>query len=267
DETRGLLGRAERISEAMVSTLNAILDIDQLETGSILPTLTDFPINELLDVLYGDFLELARNQGLGCRLVHCRLTIRSDRRLLEEILRNLLSTAIRYTDSGKILVGCRRCGNRLRLEVWDTGIGVSEDQHARIFEEYHCGADATRRGGIGLGLAIVQRLGELLAHPIGLRSWLGKGSVFTVENSLSDAPSPRPQPLQQRDRESGVGRAGLILVIEDEASVQQSLEAMLMAQGHRVAAAMNAQAAFDLVTRHGLEPDLIISDYNLPGES
>ncbi len=266
DDTRGLLGRAERISEAMVSTLNAILDIDQLETGAIVPTLTNFPIGELLDTVHGDFLELAGNKGLGCRVVHCGLTVRSDRRLLEEIVRNLLSNAVRYTDSGKILLGCRRRWGKLHIEVWDTGIGVSEDQRTRIFEEYRRGTDATRQGGVGLGLAIVQRLGELLAHPIGIRSRLGKGSVFFVKVPLADTPSPPAQAPQEPQSESGGIRAGVILVIEDEPSVRQSLEAMLMSEGHRVRAAVSAQAALELVTRHGLKPDLLISDYNLPGE-
>jgi two-component system, chemotaxis family, CheB/CheR fusion protein len=266
DDTRCVLGKAERVSEAMVSTLNAILDIDQLETGAITPTLTDFPINELLDTVHGDFLELARNKRLSCRVVRCGLTVRSDRRLLEEIVRNLLSNAVRYTERGKILLGCRRRRGKLYIEVWDTGTGVSEERRARIFEEYHRGTDATRQGGLGLGLAIVQRLGELLTHPIGIRSWLGKGSVFSVNVPVADTPSPPTQPSQEPQSERSVIRAGVILVIEDEPSVRQSLEAMLVAEGHRVRAAVSGQAALEIVTRHGPKPDLLISDYNLPGE-
>jgi two-component system CheB/CheR fusion protein len=266
DDTRCVLGKAERVSEAMVSTLNAILDIDQLETGAIIPALTNFPIDELLDTVHGDFLELARNKGVGCRVVHCGLTVRSDRRLLEEIVRNLLSNAVRYTERGKILLGCRRRRGKLLIEVWDTGIGVSEDRRTRIFEEYHRGANGTRQEGLGLGLAIVQRLGELLTHPIGIRSWLGKGSVFSVKVPVADTPSPPTQPPQEPQSESGTIRAGVILVIEDEPSVGQSLEAMLLAEGHRVRAAISGQAGLDLVTRQGLKPDLLISDYNLPGE-
>lgn len=265
-EALALIDRADRASQTMAGMLDALLDIDQLETGTIRPIAADFRINELFGELNNEFTEHAKNKGLGWRLIPCGLMVRSDRRLLAEMVRNLLSNAVRYTDEGKILLGCRRHGDRLRIEVWDTGIGISDDQLPRIFEEYHQAGPVTGRQGLGLGLAIVQRLGELLAHPVAVRSRLGKGSVFSIEVPLAGAAPLPMSPPEAPQGAAGAGRAGAILVIEDEASVRESLAAMLRAEGHCVTAAANGQAALDLVARDRLRPDLVISDYNLPGE-
>src|SRR5271166_222094 len=263
-EALSLIEQADRASEAIVGMLDSLLDINQLETGAVDPVWAEFPIEELLDTLSREFAERVRSKGVGWRLVPCKLAVHSDRRLLEAMVRNLLSNAIRYTDKGKILLGCRRRGERLRIEVWDTGLGIPEHQIPHIFEEYHQVGEGGRRGGLGLGLSIVQRLGELLAHPLGVRSWLGKGSVFSVETPLAGA-TPLPAPTTEAPQPTRGLLTGSVLVIEDDPSVREALEEMLRAEGHRVAAAATGQAALDLVARDGTRPDLVIAEFNLPG--
>jgi len=231
----------------------------------IRPSWAHFPLDDLLGSLMVQFAEQVQSKGLGWRIVPSRLAVRSDRHLLAEIVRNLLSNALRYTDRGKVLLGCRRRGDRVRIEIWDTGIGISQEELPRIFEPYYRTGKAGRRNGLGLGLAIVQRLGELLAHPIGVRSRLGKGSVFSIEVPIAAATSLRaPAPTARED--AGGPRTGTILVIEDDAVVQDMLQVMLTGQGHRVTVASSGDAALKLVAGNGLRPDLVISDYNLPGE-
>jgi two-component system CheB/CheR fusion protein len=180
------------------------------------------------------------------------------------MLRNLLTNAIRYTDKGSILLGCRRRGDRLSIEVWDSGIGISQDDIPRIFQEYQQAADAPQRGGLGLGLAIVQHLGELLDHPVRARSQVGKGSMFAIEIPTARSKSKRGRkPAAPHDE--GTSRQGTVLVIEDDVLVREPLELMLVNDGHHVVAAPSGETALALITSRGLRPDLIISDYTLSG--
>ena len=134
-----------------------------------------------------EFAYHAQTHGLGWRVVPCRLAVRSDPRLLEQMIRNLLSNAVKYTRKGRVLLGCRRHGAKLRIEIWDTGLGIPEGQLRAIFEEFHQIDNPARElnRGLGLGLAIVQRLGNLLGHPVDVRSRPGSGSVFAIEVALA----------------------------------------------------------------------------------
>ena len=163
------------------------------------------------------------------RVVPTDLVVRSDKRMLEEMIRNLLSNAIRYTDRGKILLGCRRAGDKIRIEVWDTGIGIPGDQLPHLFEEYYCDAE---RGGFGLGLAIVRRLGEMLDHRVDVRSTPGKGTGFSIEVPRGRAHVGVSEPVLTSDLDGEVFR-GTVLVIEDETSVRSALNRMLTSMGHR----------------------------------
>jgi two-component system CheB/CheR fusion protein len=263
-EALSLIELGDRASEAIVGMLDSLLDINRLETGAIDLAPAEFPIGELFDTLSREFAEQARSKGVGWRVVPCSLAVRSDRRLLEDMIRNLLSNAIRYTDKGKILLGCRRRGERLLIEVWDTGVGIPEDQIPRVFEEYRKADEGDRRGGLGLGLAIVQRLGELLAHPVAVRSRLGRGSVFSIEAPLASA-APLPAHATEAPQPASGLLSGEMLVLEGDPSVREALEVMLRAEGHRVAAAATGQAALDLVAAGGSRPDLVIAGYNLLG--
>ena len=174
-----------RSLETMTDMLTSLLDINQLEAGNLRPSTSDFPINDVFDALAADFLEPATEKGLRWRLVRSRITVHSDQRMLKEMIRNLLSNAIRYTDRGSVLVGCRRAGDKVRIEVWDSGVGIMGEQMPRIFEENYQGPQSAQSGGFGLGLAIVQRLGNILGHHIAARSTPGKGSVFSIEVPLA----------------------------------------------------------------------------------
>jgi two-component system CheB/CheR fusion protein len=264
DEALALLARADRALDSMSGMLTTLLDINQLDAGIIRPHLTSFPINETLNQLKSEFAELVRRKGLRWRVVPSTVVVRSDRRLLGEMLRNLLTNAIRYTDKGSILLGCRRRGDRLSIEVWDSGIGISQDDIPRIFQEYQQAANAPQRGGLGLGLAIVQHLGELLDHPVRARSQVGKGSMFAIEIPTARSKSKREhKPAAPHDE--GTSRQGTVLVIEDDVLVREPLELMLVNDGHHVVAAPSGETALALITSRGLRPDLIISDYTLSG--
>jgi two-component system CheB/CheR fusion protein len=182
---RKLVARIGAVLDSMSNTLDALLDIDRLAAGAFRRQIADLPIGEILDKLYADFAYEAVDKGIAWRVVPCRLTVRSDPRLITQMLRNLVSNAFRYTPKGGVLLGCRRRGDRLRVEVWDTGVGIGKNELPQIFDEYHQVAGYAENGGLGLGLAIVQRLAELLGHPIGARSRPGKGSVFTIEVPLA----------------------------------------------------------------------------------
>jgi two-component system, chemotaxis family, CheB/CheR fusion protein len=265
-----LLTRLDETLGAMSGMLNALLDINQIETGTVQAEIASFPINELLSRLRDEFIYQAQANSLSLRVVPCSLTAESDPRLLEQMIRNLLSNALKYTRRGKVLVGCRRRSGVLSVEVWDTGVGISEEELQAIFEEYHQVDNAARERvrGLGLGLAIVQRLSNLLGHRVSVRSQPGKGSVFTIEVGLSaGAASASPA----HDGFSAIGetiaagrRNGVILVIEDDPEVCELLDLGLRSEGHTAVTAPDGPAAIDLLARGVIRPDLILADYNLP---
>ena len=255
----------------MSGMLNTLLDINQIEAGTVHAEMVDFPINDLLDRLRDEFTYHAQAQRLALRVVPCSLSIHSDPRLLEQMIRNLLSNALKYTKRGKVLLGCRRHEGMLSIEVWDTGIGIPDEELQAIFEEYHQLDNAARERsrGLGLGLSIVQRLGNLLGHRVRVRSQPGKGSVFAIEVALPPggrgaadrAPIGTARMTGSAD---AVRRTGAILVVEDDPEVRELLELFLKDEGHRAAAAPDGVAALELVARGTIRPDLILADYNLP---
>jgi signal transduction histidine kinase len=165
-----------------------------------------------------------RSSLLAACIIHSELIIRSDRRMLAEMIRNLLSNALRYTDRGRILLGCRRAGDNVRIEVWDSGVGITEDQLPHIFHEYYQGPGGAERGGFGLGLAIVKRLGEILGHSVEVRSNSGKGTRFFIEvpRGRSGVKVQEAAPPVHALNDTFLGS---VLAIEDEASVRSALGA------------------------------------------
>ncbi len=177
-----LLSDLKAAQRSMRDLLNAILEISKLESGVVAPKPGEVRLAPLLDQLEAEFTGLAEAKGLRLRAVPTDLVVHSDPALLERIVRNLIANAIRYTEEGGVLVGCRRRGGRLWIEVYDTGRGIAENDRRRIFEEFVQldRPDRDRSEGIGLGLAIVERLARLLGHPVAVRSIEGKGTVFSV---------------------------------------------------------------------------------------
>jgi PAS domain S-box-containing protein len=264
-ESRALLGGIERSLDTMTDMLNSLLDINRLESGIVSAAISDFPVNDIFDSLEADFADAVRAKGLKWRLVRSAVTIRSDQRMLTEMIRNLLSNALRFTEAGTVLLGCRRSGDKVRIQVWDSGIGIMGDHLPHIFEEHYQVSDGARTGGFGLGLAIVQRLGNLLGHRIDVRSAPGQGSAFSVEVPVAPAVPHEAGAVSTPVKVPPTPFRGTILVIEDDSFVRSALEALLHATGIRTITAATGNEAVALVTEKGVRPDAVVSDYNLPG--
>ncbi len=262
-----LVAKFEETLSAMSGMLNTLLDINQLEAGIVRPEIVEFPIGTLLDRLKTEFAYHATAKQLDWRVVASSLNVRSDPRLLEQTLRNLLANAVKYTERGKVLLGCRRRGNKLRIEVWDTGIGIPAEQLEAIFEEFHQLDNAARERsrGLGLGLSIVQRISDLLGNTVDVRSWPNRGSVFAVEVPLGRNKQLAPSAAQRTA--AIAGPTGAILIVEDDPAVREMLEILFEGEGHRTTAVAGANEALALATRGALPSDVvIIADYNLPGD-
>jgi len=248
----------------MSSILSSLLDVNRLESGNLRPSVSEFSLNEIFEPLAGDFVTLLQERGLRLCIVRSELIIRSDRRMLTEMIRNLLSNAVRYTDRGRILLGCRRAGDKVRIEVWDSGVGIAENQLPHIFDEYYQGTGGEERGGFGLGLAIVKRLGEILGHRVEVRSISGKGTRFFIEvpggRTVVEVPGTAP-PVHPRDD----AFLGSVLAIEDEASVRSALRRLLKKRGVDATIVATAAEALTLVKEQVVRPDVLLCDYNLRG--
>jgi two-component system CheB/CheR fusion protein len=270
EEALELVARLDETAAAVSGMLNTLLDINQIEAGTVHAEMISFPIADLLDRLKEEFTYHAQAQNLTLRVVHCGLSIYSDPHLLEQMIRNLLSNALKYTTRGKVLLGCRRRNDVLSIEIWDTGIGIPNEELQTIFNEYHQLDNAARERsrGLGLGLSIVQRLSNLLGHPVRVRSQPGKGSVFAIDIKLSLSSAAVQMNDRQPDIDETVAeaapRAGAVLIIEDDPGVCNLLDLLLKDQGCDTATAPDGMAALDLVARGKIRPDLILADYNLP---
>ena len=195
DAAQQLASNVEGALAAQDDILNSLLDISRMESGQLKVQWADFALQPLLQQLGNNLGVIAREHGLALRVAPCHAVVHSDEVLLRRILQNFLSNAIRYSKQGTVLIGCRRVGERLRIEVHDQGPGIPESLHGEIFEEFRrLETGHQHERGAGLGLAIVDRLGKLLQHPIGLRSQLGRGSVFWVEVPLSTSAAAAQTP-------------------------------------------------------------------------
>jgi two-component system CheB/CheR fusion protein len=252
---------------AMSGMLNTLLDINQIDAGTVQPQLCTFAVDDMLARLHEEFAYIAQAQGVGLRVVRSGLLVHTDPRLLEQMVRNLLANALKYTTAGRVLLGCRRAGALVRIEVWDTGIGIPQDQLTAIFDEYHQLGNAARNRdhGLGLGLSIVERLARLLGHRVRVRSREGRGSMFAIEIRRPPAELAPPQRADASAAPAPPRRTATILLIEDDAELCGLLEALLVEEGHLVASVGDGAAALEMVGRGGLRPDLILADFNLPG--
>ena len=271
---RLVVGLEETLS-SMSAMLDTLLDVNQIEAGIVCPTTNCFPVLDILEPLKDEFAYHAKAHGLALHVVGCSLNVESDKHLLEQMVRNLLSNALKYTSKGKVLLGCRRCGDIVRIEIWDTGAGIPKNDLEAIFVEYHqldnsarARARARDRGrGLGLGLSIVQSLGKLLGHAVRVRSTPGRGSVFSIDVKRhgkeggairASAPTLDPASLVASHKNCS------ILLVEDDPEIRQLMVQILTADGHRVCATSDGVGALDSLETGGLMPDIILADYNLP---
>jgi len=265
-ETRQLVENLDGSLKAAEELITAILDISRLDAGALEPTLTHFSLENLFQTLNTEFSILAQEKGLDFHSVNCRQVVYSDQTLLRRIMQNFLSNAVRYTASGRILMGARRAGRELRLEVWDTGVGIPESKLHEVFEEFKRidNPKHSQVKGLGLGLAITDRMARILGHRLQVRSWPGQGTVFSITLPLGDpAQAQKPRP-EQRGWIRSKGLNGIrILVIDNEPKILEGMSALLLGWSCEVVTALSAEEAVALTLERDWVPDIVLADYHL----
>jgi PAS domain S-box-containing protein len=251
--------------EDVENLLGTLVDISKLDAGVIKADIAPFALSELLDNLAAEYTELARSEGLELHFVGCSALVRSDIQLLARILRNLLSNAIRYTYKGRVVLGCRRQHQRLSIQVWDSGMGIAEERLEEIFQEFKRG-DVQRPDqdrGLGLGLAIVEKIAGILGHRISVKSWPGQGSMFSVEVPLS-ATAPKSLPMLAMSEPMLERLQGArVWVLDNDAAICAGMRTLLEGWGCRVITALSEQDLPRQVDNYHAEADLLIADYHL----
>jgi signal transduction histidine kinase/CheY-like chemotaxis protein len=266
-ERERLTLRVESAVGSINGLFDGLLDISKLDAGVVAAHVVALPLQQVLDKVEATFAEDARSRGLHLRVRPHAAWVQSDPVLLERILGNLVANALRYTRRGGVLVGCRRrhteAGPLLRVEVWDSGIGIAPDKHRDIFAEFYQVAPAgTLRGeGLGLGLSIVSRLALLLGHPVGVASRPGRGSCFSV--ALPEAaPQPRASPPTAAEAWADDPlRGARVLVIDNDDDILESTAGLLRAWGCDAVTAASAEQALTLLG--GQAPTLVMADMHL----
>jgi two-component system, sensor histidine kinase len=253
--------------DAMGRLLNALLDISKLESGAIKPQPSDFALAALFDELRGEFSDTAAEKGLALEVESTALFVHSDPSLLEQVLRNLISNAIKYTQKGRVRLGAALREGFVRLEVADTGIGIPRDQIPFIFDEFFQVGVATNttRDGYGLGLSIVQRILKLLRLRMDVQSTVGRGSVFAVELPLAapqlEGAVDTPSTAERNLPKAGAAR---VLLVEDHPGVLKATELLLALEGYTVVSSLSRAEAMEHIAEDP-NVDLLITDYHLSG--
>ena len=253
-------------TESLEQLFDNLLDISRLDAGQVQVKREAVPADQVFDRLRSTFLVPAQEKGLTLRVRRSKAMLATDSTLLFRMLSNFVSNALRYTSEGGVLVSCRKRGRKVRIEVWDTGIGIPADQHERIFEEFYQlnNPERDRTRGLGLGLATVRRISSLLDHPLTLASRPGRGSRFSIEVPLADAQRAPSVSATVEQKVPNLLRGKLIVVVDDEASVRLGMQSLLESWSCRCVTAMDASEA---LTSLGTDiPDFIIADLRLRGE-
>lgn len=265
----GLVRSVSTSLDDVENLLGTLVDISKLDAGVITPDLTAFDLRDLLNNLAREFRQMALAEGIQLSFVPCSAVVHSDSQLLARILRNFLTNAIRYTDSGRILLGCRREPGHVVLQVWDTGSGIPQDKLTEIFQEFK--RIRPRRGqadkGLGLGLAIVDKIAGMLGHEVSVSSVEGKGSVFSVRVPLGVLPSVRPVRRAASKPQLGEGLSGArVWVIDNDLAICRGMETLLEGWQCRVVTAVSAEDLAAKTDVAGAPVDLILADYHLDND-
>jgi len=267
-ECHEVLEQQDQAVDAMSRLLNALLDISKLESGAIKLELTDFEIFPLFEEMRREFASMAASKGLHFSIDTPHELAHSDPALIGQVLRNLISNAIKYTQSGSVELNCERRNSGLRIEVRDTGVGIAADHATLIFEEfYQIGVSPnSSRDGYGLGLSIVQRIARLLEFKIEVSSVPGIGSVFAFElpsarhsGSLTSVTGRLEAPAR------ATGGTHHVLLVEDEPGVRNAMRMLLKIEGFRITTAASAAEALDHLRGPEADFDLVVTDYHLEG--
>lgn len=259
------LRHLERSMDALKGLLDSLLDVSRLDAGQISPQIEDFSLETLLEEIRTSYAAIAAGKNLLWQVSSCGTVVRSDPNLLGRMVRNLVENALRYTEEGFIQVECHDVDGRTRIEVRDSGIGIPPDHAESIWQEFHQvgNPERDREQGLGLGLAIVRRLGRLLNHRTDMRSVPGEGSVFSIEVPKGTAEVSAAKPVAERQQgpaSNGGGRVAL--VVDDDAMVLAALGAILQDWGYEVITAGMIDEALAKVDGTRC-PDVIIADYRL----
>ena len=264
DEVSGALLKAQNALDSVDSILGALLDISKLDSGKAAITVGPVDLGRLLTQLAEEFAPRARAKSLTLRVRPAPVRVVSDATYLRRILQNLIGNAIRYTDQGGVLVGLRRRGMAVQLEVWDSGLGIPEDEQDNIFKEFHrLNSRASASEGMGLGLAIVERAAALLGHPLGLRSVLGRGSCFLLQLPLAEADAalnPVAQIPPNRSQTLALLQDRIVLLIEPDDNLRRAMGLLLEKWGMNVLDARTCDEAHALIDEIGILPDVLLVD-------
>lgn len=263
-EDRRLVDNIDASLDAVEEIIGALIDMSRLDTGALRPEFTSFRIDDLIRQLEIEFAPVAASRGLDLKYVPCGLVVRSDRRLLRRLVQNLISNAIKYTPTGRVLIGCRRRGDNLRIDVYDTGVGIPEAKQRDIFIEFHRldqGARIAR--GLGLGLSIVERIARVLGSEVEVNSTVGQGSHFAVTVPQSST-APVEVPAREDARVDPTHLAGTTaLCIDNEPAVLDGMATLLRGWGCEVIKAESLEAALDEIGKSPTPPNGLLVDYHL----
>lgn len=263
DETRELLDHIDNSVQSMSKLFGGLLDISRLDAGVVEVNRLPFAIKPLIERVAHEFEAQANAKGLKIRIRAADAIVQSDPILFERVLRNIIANAVSYTDQGRVLVGCRR-GRRLKVQVWDTGRGIPDDERQQVFQEFYQigNPERDRNKGVGLGLAIVKRLTTLLDHPLTLKSTPSRGTCFSIELPYANAAAAPLTNLEEHAPSVARG-SGLILVLDDESTIQLGMKTLLESWGYSVITASNCEEMLEKIATHPEVPRLIICDYRL----
>jgi two-component system, sensor histidine kinase len=255
-----LLGNIQASCEGLENLMDSLLDLSRAEIGAVVPDIRDIRLQPVLQKLRREFAEQARAKGLRLRVANTRQTVKTDGALLMRILRNLISNAVRYTEHGGILVGCRRSGDLLRIEVRDSGVGISATQREEIFREFYQigNPERDRRKGLGLGLAIVDGLARQLGHSINVQSEPDRGSTFSIE--LPPGKADTGERVTETNFTDHL-RGQLIVVIDDEPMIRDAMSRLLTSWYCKV---ISGETADEVLDQLGNDvPAAILADWRL----
>jgi signal transduction histidine kinase/ActR/RegA family two-component response regulator len=267
-DIRGLevLGLIKQSAETLRVMLNGILDISQLDAYVVEVHKKNFNIGKLMLYLYKEYRPQAMKKDLGFHYVPTSLTVYSDPALIERILRNFISNALKYTNHGKIVIGCRRQDGLVKLQVFDTGLGIPDADQQLIFNEYFQlnNHERNQKKGLGLGLSIIKRLAELLDHKISMHSRPGKGSMFSIQLPIAgNLQIDNADVVDPLSSGAELLKNKLVLVIDDDEAVRKAMEYVMREWGGSALTCETSVEAMQILGQKNITPDLLIIDYHL----